>query len=539
MTRISLISLLTAILSSSILFAQSPYTNVQIRNASYGEVTIEINPKNTNQLVGGCNINLVFYSTNSGLNWTNGTISNSQWGVWGDPVLVADTLGNFYYSHLSNTPTSNGGYWIDRIVCQKSTDAGATWSNPGSYTYFNPPRAQQDKQWMAVDFTHGSRGNWIYCTWTQFDDYGSSNFNDSSNILFARSTNAGNNWTGVTRINKLAGNCIDGDYTVEGAVPCVGPNGEVYVAWAGPLSLNNYRIFFDKSVDGGNTWLTNDIIVANQPGGWDFEIAGINRSNGLPFTVCDYSNGPYRGTIYVNWTDSISPGDHDIKIAKSTNGGLSWSTPIRVNDDAPGKEQFLTAMTIDQVTGHIYVVFYDRRNYSDIQTDVYLARSTNGGATFINERISSSPFIPSSIPFFGDYIDIAAYNGKVRPVWQRLVGGNLSLWTAIIDFPVTVENQNNKIPEGYTLEQNFPNPFNPYTSIKFTVPKSGKSLNHIILKVYDVLGKGIATLVNDQLASGTYLIEWNGAGFASGVYFYKLTSGDGKFSETKKMILSK
>jgi hypothetical protein len=538
MKKIYLPYILIWFVSLTNLFAQSPYTNVQIRSSSsYGEVSIEINPKNTNQLAGGCNINLTFYSNNGGLNWTNGTISNSQWGVWGDPVLVADTAGNFYYFHLSNT-TQSPGYWIDRIVCQKSTNAGVTWNDPGSYTYFNPPTAQQDKQWPAVDFTHGPRGNWMYCTWTQFDDYGVSNPGDSSNILFARSTNAGTNWTGAVRINKLAGNCVDGDYTVEGAVPCVGPNGEVYVAWAGPLGLNNFKIFFDKSTDGGNTWLANDIIAASQPGGWDFDIAGINRSNGLPFTVCDYSNGPYRGNIYVNWTDSVSPGDHDIRVTKSTNGGLNWSAPIRVNDDPPGKEQFLTAMTVDQVTGYIYVVFYDRRNYNDNQTDVYLARSTNGGATFINERISSTPFIPSSFTFFGDYIDIAAHNGKIRPVWQRLQSGTLSVWTAIIDFPVAVENQNNKIPESYSLSQNFPNPFNPSTTIKFTVPKAGAS-NPVKLIVYDVLGKEIAVLVNETLGAGTYQFEWNASNQPSGIYFYKLITGDGSFSQTKKMVLVK
>ncbi len=530
MTKITVISLLLCV---SIVFAQSPYTNIQIRNSSYGEVSIEINPKNVNQLVGGCNINLVFYSTNGGLNWTNGTITNSSWGVWGDPVLVADTLGNFYYSHLSNT--TSGGYWIDRIVCQKSTNGGATWSNPGSYTHYLPPK-EQDKQWMAVDFSHGARGNWIYCTWTQFDQYGSSVPTDSSNILFARSTNGGDNWTGVTRINKLAGDCIDDDYTVEGAVPCVGPNGEVYVAWSGPLGLNNPKIFFDRSLDGGNTWLANDIVVASQPGGWGYDVGGINRSNGLPFTVCDYSNGPYRGTIYINWTDSVSPGDHDVRIAKSTNGGLNWSAPIRVNNDPAGKEQFLTAMTIDQVTGHVYVVFYDRRNYSTLETDVYLARSTNGGTSFTNERISASPFIPSTAAFFGDYIDIAAHNGKIRPVWQRLSGGNLTLWTAIIDFPVAVSNQNNEVPREFSLSQNFPNPFNPSTMIKFRVP--GNS-NYVTLKVYNVLGKEVASLVNEALNAGEYEIEWNASSQPSGVYFYKLTNNDGSFSETKKMILVK
>jgi hypothetical protein len=80
-------------------------------------------------------------------------------------------------------------------------------------------------------------------------------------------------------------------------------------------------------------------------------------------------------------------------------------------------------------------VFYDRRNYSDnLTTDVYMARSTDGGETFTNFLVSSTPFVPGGSTFFGDYNGISAYAGKVRPIWTRLVGGQLSIWTAIVDF---------------------------------------------------------------------------------------------------------
>ena len=102
----------------------------------------------------------------------------------------------------------------------------------------------QDKAWIAVD----PQTNNLYVTWTEFDYYGSNLSTDSSNIMFSRSLDAGASWSQAKRINKKAGYCIDSDNTVEGAVPAVGPNGEIYVAWAGPDGL-----VFDRSLDSGNT----------------------------------------------------------------------------------------------------------------------------------------------------------------------------------------------------------------------------------------------------------------------------------------------
>ena len=522
--------LLLVILTSS-LFSQSSYTNIQISGVGGpNEPSICINPKNTNQLVAGANTDKVYRSSDGGTTWVS-SILTGTYTVWGDPCIITDTVGNFYYFHLVN-----GASFIDRMGVNKSTNAGATW-NAGTYYQFNPPK-QQDKEWAITDFTHGPRGNWIYVAWTEFDNYGSTNSLDSSRILFARSTDMGATFTGITRLSKLGGDCRDEDYTTEGAVSAVGPNGEVYVAWSGPQGLNNFKIFFDKSTDGGTTWLANDIVAGTQRGGWDYVLAGIYRNNGLPITCCDISNSPYRGTIYVNYTDSAGPSDHDVMVIKSTNGGTNWSSPIRVNDDPAGKEQFFSWMTIDQVTGYIYIVFYDRRNYTNTQTDVYLATSTNGGATWVNERISSSPFTPVSNIFFGDYNNITAHNGIVRPIWIRLQSSVLSLWTAIINNPVGVEPVSTEIPSSYKLEQNYPNPFNPVTSINFDIPSvNGNAAQDVSIKIYDILGNETAVIVNGKLAPGSYKYEWDATLAPSGVYFYKMQAGD--FSETKKMILTK
>jgi hypothetical protein len=89
-------------------------------------------------------------------------------------------------------------------------------------------------------------------------------------------------------------------------------------------------------------------------------------------------------------------------------------------------------MTVDQLTGYVYCVFYDRRAYSDHKTDVWLAVSKDGGQTYQNIKISDKPFEPEEKTFFGDYNHISAHNGMVRPIWTRLEGGMLSVWTALI-----------------------------------------------------------------------------------------------------------
>ena len=99
-------------------------------------------------------------------------------------------------------------------------------------------------------------------------------------------------------------------------------------------------------------------------------------------------------------------------------------------------------------------------------------------------------------------------------------------------FTVTgVNNPVNIEPRNYALEQNYPNPFNPSTTIRYQIPKDGL----VTLKVYDVLGREVKTLVNSYQSAGEHFVKFDGRGLASGVYFYSLTAGD--FSQTKKMIL--
>jgi Neuraminidase (sialidase) len=156
----------------------------------------------------------------------------------------------------------------------------------------------------------------------------------------------------------------------------------------------------------------------------------------MPVTVCDLSDGPHRGRIYVNWVDERNGADdRDVWVVYSDDHGNTWSEPVRVNDDPAGAHQFLTWMTVDQHTGNLFAVFYDRRGLEGNLTHVYLAVSENGGKSFENICLTDEPFDPNDRVFFGDYNHIAAHNGMVRPVWTRLDGRKLSVWTALVQWP--------------------------------------------------------------------------------------------------------
>lgn len=482
---------------------------------SPNEPSIMLDPKDPAKMMAASNIDNYYLSSDTGRTWTEHTLT-STYGVWGDPVIVVDTNSDFYFFHLSNPP---GGNWIDRIVCQKTTDHGQTWTN-GSYMGLNGTKAQ-DKQWVAVN----RNNNHLFATWTQFDDYGSTNPADSSLILFSRSFDGGQNWSNAKRINQKAGDCVDTDWTVEGAVPAIGPNGEVYVAWAGPDG-----IFFDRSLDEGDTWLTNDIHVDSMPTGWDYTVSGLQRANGLPITTCDLSGGPHHGTIYINWSDQRNgPTDADVWLSKSTDGGNTWSAPARVNDDNTNRQQFFTWMTIDQVTGHLWFIFYDRRNTTGDATEVFMARSTDGGQTFENFRVSETPFTPVPWIFFGDYNNVVAHNNIVRPIWTRMELGALSIWTALVDGskPLHLEGLSTRSPLE-TLET-YPNPASDQAYVSFKLHEA----TEVHLSIYDSRGQLVEVLLNEHRGFGKHIIPVSLEGYAAGIYFYRLQAGahskSGKF----------
>jgi hypothetical protein len=292
---------------------------------------------------------------------------------------------------------------------------------------------------------------------------------------------------------------------------------------------------FDKSTDQGETWLDTDINVTGFPVQWITTIPGIQTGVSFPVIACDRSNGPHNGTIYITWTDKRSGAtDANIWLAKSTDGGSTWSAPIRVNDDGPGKHQFFNYITVDQVTGKIYVIFYDRRNYSDTKTDVYLAISGDGGETFSNYKISDTPFAPYGTLFFGHYIGVVAHDDHVFATWMRMDAGELTLWGSRID-PAAVGLEDEPSTP-HALSQNAPNPFHESTFFSFKL--AGQT--NVNLVVVDIFGHKVATLIeNEKMEAGKHIVSFAPENFnlPSGIYHYSLVTVNK--TVTRKMIYAK
>lgn len=392
------------------------------------EPSIFIHPLKDQLVFAGSNINNYYRSVNGGKSWKKSSMVSSL-GVWGDPVLFADSSGTVYFSHLSKTPGKQNYEYIDRIVVQRSTDQGKNFED-GVGVGYNGAKAQ-DKQWMSSD-DHSKRFKGrVYISWTEFDKYESKNPEDHSRIRFSYSTDQGRSFSPAITISDTIGDCLDDDNTLEGATTTVCLSGKVLMAWSG-----YENIYVDVSDNGGESWGT-DRIIARQPGGWVMDISEIYRCNGLPFLVTDHSTGKYRGRVYLLW-GSHKNGNADIWLKYSDDEGGTWSEDIQVNntpaDDT--SSQFLGHLAVDPSNGYLYTVFYDRRHSeNNLFMDVYVAVSKDGGNTFENYRITPNSFpAPGKALFFGDYNGIAARNGNVRPIWtQTLEKKGLSVCTALLD----------------------------------------------------------------------------------------------------------
>lgn len=391
------------------------FKNVLLDPSGAYEPSVVVSKKSTDNMVASASPNIIYTSANGGLSWEKTKITTG-FDVSGNLVLVPDFKGNFYCLHTSRVGSK------DQVVIRESNDGGKSWTDG--------VRVSQDTtvQTSNPAATLDRKGN-LFVTWTAFSNSYQPADSCKSRIMLSRSSN-GKKWSKPVVISQTAGNCNNDSQTTQGATPGVMGGGErAFIAWA-----YQDKIYFDRAFDGGSTWLSNDLPIADQPGGWAFNIDGVQTTNGYPTMLVDNTKKTQlSGATYIVWSDQLKgKNDTDIWFTRSMNFGDSWTQAGRINNDGAGKHQYNPAMTLDSETGFVYVVYYDRRNYDDTQTDVYLAYSVDAGSTFKNVKISETPFVADASVTVGNYIGISAHNGFIVPVWTRTEGGKSSIWTCII-----------------------------------------------------------------------------------------------------------
>lgn len=321
-----------------------------------------------------------------------------------------------------------------------------------------------------------------------------------------RSTNGGDSWEAIKSIEDSTILCVAFDQN----------HGDtVYI---GTYSLGPYR-----SVDAGITWqrLTQDTLMA-------LEVIIDPVEQNILYFISPIISKVFKSTDFGNsWELFYSGSPHILSLAinplnnntmfmgtnpadslyKSYDGGKSWNRFL-IN----GEGYIVTDIVIDpNDTNNIYI--------STPGWGVF--RSTNSGEAWssLNEGLSALQVIQLKLHPAITSSMYASTNGAAIFKIEDLLSGLIELGLSH--------------PIAYLLLQNYPNPFNPSTTINYQIPE----LSFVTIKVYDVLGNEVATLVNEEKSAGSYEIEFDGNELTSGIYFYRIQAGN--FVETKKMILLK
>jgi len=398
------------------------------------ETFITLNPSNTRVLGGGANE--IFRLPMRGFSSSDG---GSSWGAvdlplppprsgthdtlfGSDPTLAFDTRGNLFYGYIVVFFGGGSGVNGTEMAVARSQDSGQTYPQTTFFSFQSGANHFNDKPMITTDTNSNSRfRDNVYIAWDA-----ASGGSTAGGIRLAGSSDHGLSFTS-TRVDNPGG---PGQGI--GAVPFVGPNGEVYVAW------NDFKantIAFNRSFDGGMTWGSQSVIA---PKTVPFQVLVPAESfrGALIYPACasDRSQGPHRGRLYCSWMDALSSGNTDIFLSFSDDQGATWSAPRTVADRLGGVDRFNQWLSVDPVTGDVNLSFYDTRNDTTGQrfmTDVYFTQSADGGAAFLspnvrvttvssNEHDCSGVFPCSAIDYgnqYGDYEGLVSFGGVSHPIW--------------------------------------------------------------------------------------------------------------------------
>jgi len=427
-------------------------------------------------------------STDGGTTWTSDLIEGHDF--LSDPVVRAVGGGRWYYGYLAQG--GPGGSDVE-IYVRRSDDDGATWSSPVPVTLDGD---FDDKPYLDA------AGDDVVVAYA---DFGFS----PAKVRVASSTDGGGTYGNDT---VLADASVGGN----GACPVIAPDGRWLVFWRDSFQDS---LWVSHSDDDGVTWSPDRGIVAMDP--LPSSLPPGFRMVNLPSADAD----PVTGTLVVVWNDQRL-GDADILSIRSVDGGMTWSDPVRVNEDASGESQFFPWIAFDD-TGVGHVVWYDRRG-NGFDIDVYVARTPDGGQSFEpNVRVTAEAFEPvlpwdTSVDFIGDYNGVAATAAFTYPCYQDARRGFQDVYVAKVPTDVVAVGAPGAAPPAPALVA-APNPFRTETVLTFARPLPGGAS----LDVVTVDGRHVRSL--PVPSSGR--VRWDGRDGAGravppGVYLVAPEGGD-------------
>lgn len=407
------------------------------------ETWISVNPNNPNYIIAGSNDDRyngryegyrmgVYYSTNGGKNWLQSATPRNLDYIIGepasggntnvDPGFAWDSKGNAYYAYVY-AQIRDDGMGDNGVFVVKSSDYGATWDEEiGVVNISLQGTANQplnDKCFIAADANPNSPyKDRLYVAW--FLSGG-----PNRGIVMKYSDNW-NNWDdSPIRVLQNTG-------SFQSPIPVVGPNGELYVAWES-VEGDYTTIFFQKSTNGGETWAwsssksvqrvrTTGTLVGYRKALADKQAMRVSSH---PYMAVDQRNG----NLYVVQSGKDEQSFYGIWLAKSTNGGETWSSNIRIDNNELGNDMIMPSITVDPVTGIVAVLYYSSQNdENNTGFDAYIAYSKDG-ENFNHVRLTPSTWyftkadavahqtLESLGNYWGDYTSITSYNGKIYPLF--------------------------------------------------------------------------------------------------------------------------